>query len=210
MSDQNPVTLFLIAVFVSVNSVRENKKGLSSNLSSKSAAEELQTRSIPITMIGLDTPSPTIDSSYRGTLSKYPKSMLSSVSYVIRPDAMKCICHLRPMGVQPGSDLLLSFEYSWLKGRNIDGRAGKFEGSVDLLCNMNFFERCNSSVRCLKFMEVKEEEFSIYLRGLVSPSTLGIEIKKRSSNSGQIYILSQDRSLFALPLSTSTYRIKRN
>lgn len=33
----------------------------------------------------------------RSTLSKYPKSMLSSVSYVIRPEAMKCICHLRPM-----------------------------------------------------------------------------------------------------------------
>ena len=81
---------------------------------------------------------------------------------------------------------------------------------MDLLCNMNFFERCNSSVRCLKFMEVKEEEFSIYLRGLVSPSTLGIEIKKRSSNSGQIYILSQDRSLFTLPLSTSTFCIVSN
>lgn len=51
-------------------------------------------------MIGLDTPSPTIDSSYWRTLSKYPKSMLSSVSYVIRPEAMKCIYRLRPMGLR--------------------------------------------------------------------------------------------------------------
>lgn len=30
-----------------------------------------------------------------------------------------------------GSDLLLSFEYSWFKGRDFEGRAEKFEGSEE-------------------------------------------------------------------------------
>lgn len=56
-----------------------------------------------------------------------------------------------------GSDLLLSFEYSWFKGPDSEGRAEKFEGSVDSLCNINFFKRCSSSMRCLKFMKVKKK-----------------------------------------------------
>lgn len=56
-----------------------------------------------------------------------------------------------------GSDLLLSFEYSWFKGRDSEGRAEKFGGSLDSFCNINFFKRCGSSMRCLKFMKVKKE-----------------------------------------------------
>lgn len=64
-----------------------------------------------------------------------------------------------------GSDLLLSFEYSWFKGRDFEGREEEFEGSMDSLCNINFFKRCSSSMRCLKFMKVKKKEgkgFSIF------------------------------------------------
>lgn len=156
MSNHHPVASFLIAVFIFVNSVRENKKNLSLNLSSKSAAEELQTRPELLVTIGLDVPSSAIDSSYRGTLSKYPKSMLSSVNYVIRPDVMKCICHLRPMGIRPRSDLLLSFEYSWGKGRNIDGRRqGNLKAQWIRSANMNFFKRCTSSGEMFKIYEGK-------------------------------------------------------
>lgn len=103
----------------------------------------------------------------RATLSKYPKSMLSSVSYVIRPEAMKCICRLRPMDQKgqiycyrlniPGSKVGTSRE----EQRNL---------KVQRIRNINFFKRCSSSVRCLKFMKIKKKKGIFNLWDLVSLS----------------------------------------
>lgn len=103
----------------------------------------------------------------RATLSKYPKSMLSSVSYVIRPEAMKCICRLRPMD-QKGQ--IYCYRLNILGSKVGTSREEQRNLKVQRIRNINFFKRCSSSVRCLKFMKIKKKKGIFNLWDLVSLS----------------------------------------